>query len=112
VVSEVIVETTLLTVAGACLGLLVGAGGIHLLAGLGADRLPLGAQIAFDGRLASVAFLGAVVLGIALALFIAWFKLRGNPATGIQSETRGGTPSRAAQRLRHDPSQNNNPSLT
>ena len=41
-VSEVVVETTLLTFAGGLLGLAVGAGGIHLLRVLGADRLPLG----------------------------------------------------------------------
>src|SRR5271154_6383778 len=56
-VSEVIVETTLLTIVGGLLGLAVGAGGIHLLRILGADRLPLGNRIAFDARLA---FIGLV----------------------------------------------------
>jgi len=101
IVSEAIVETTLLTVTGAFLGLAAGAGGIRLLAVLGADRLPLGAHIAFDARLAGVAFLGAVVLGIMLAVPIAWFNLRSHLGSAIQSETRGGTASRAAQRLRH-----------
>jgi predicted permease len=41
VVSEVVVETTLLTLAGGLLGLAVGAGGIHLVRMLGADHLPL-----------------------------------------------------------------------
>ena len=101
VVSEVVVETTLLTLAGGLLGLAAGAGGIRLLGVLGADRLPLGSHIAFDARLACVAVLGAVVMGLALAVPIAWFNLRGRLASGIQSETRGGTPSRAAQSLRH-----------
>ena len=59
VVSEVLVETTLLTLTGGLLGLAVGAGGIRLLAVLGAERLPLGAHIAFDARLALVALAGA-----------------------------------------------------
>jgi predicted permease len=101
IVSEVIVETTMLTLAGGVLGLAAGAAGIRLLAVFGADRLPLGSQIAFDGRLAVVAFLGAAVLGIVLALPVAWFALRGHLANAIQSESRGGTASRAAQRLRH-----------
>ncbi len=101
VVSEVIVETTLLTLAGGLLGLAAGAGGIRLLSVLGADRLPLGSHIAFDARLACVAVLGAVVMGLALAVPIAWFNLRGHLTNAIQSETRGGTPSRAAQSLRH-----------
>jgi predicted permease len=101
VVSEAIVETTLLTLAGGLLGLAAGAGGIRALSVLGADRLPLGSHIAFDARLACVAVLGAVIMGLALAVPIAWFNLRGRLTSAIQSETRGGTPSRTAQRLRH-----------
>jgi predicted permease len=101
ILSEIIVETTLLTVAGALLGLCVGAGGIRLLSLLGTDRLPLGSHIAFDLRLACFALLAAVGLGLALAVPIAWFNLRSHLAGSIQSETRGGTTSRAAQTLRH-----------
>ena len=101
VVNEAIVETTVLTLGGGALGLALGAGGIHLLNVLGVDRLPLGAYVAFDARLALAAFAGAVVTGIALAVPIAWLNLRGQPAAALQSETRGGTAGRAAQRLRH-----------
>src|SRR5260370_36459453 len=101
VVREVIVETTLLTLAGGLLGLAAGPGGVRLLSVLGADRLPLGSQIAFNARLACVAVLGAVLMGLALAVPIAWFNLRGHLTSAIQSETRGGMPSRAAQSLRH-----------
>ncbi len=84
VVSEAVVETTLLTLAGGVLGLAAGWGGIHLLAAFGSDRLPLGSRIAFDGRLALVALLGSIALGIALALPAAWwFNLRGHLAIAI-----------------------------
>jgi len=100
-VSEAVVETTSLTLAGGLLGLAAGAGGIHILRVFGAGRLPLGSHIAFDARLECVALLAAVFMGLALAVPIAWFNLRGNLASGIQSETRGGMAGRAAQSLRH-----------
>lgn len=101
IVSEAMVETTLLTLVGGLLGFAVGAGGVRLLAVLGADQLPLGAHIAFDARVGLVALAGAIVMGIVLATPIALFNLRGPLANAIQSETRGGTGSRAAQHLRH-----------
>jgi len=101
VITDVLAETTLLTLAGGLLGLAVGAGGIRLVAALGADRLPFGTHIAFDARLAMVALLAAIVLGIVLAAPIAWFNLRLHPGSALQSETRGGTTGRAAQTLRH-----------
>jgi len=101
VVNEVMVETTLITIAGGLLGLVVGAGGIRLLAALGAEHLPLGSHIAFDARSAAVALTGAIVLGLAISIPIAWYNLRGFSAGALQSESRGGTANRAAQRLRH-----------
>src|SRR5947199_7305550 len=101
VVSQVMVETVLLTVIGGLLGLALGAWGIRLLEVLGADRLPLGAHIAFDGWLASIGLAGAVVLGAVIAVPIAWFNLSTHLAHALQSESRTDTISRAAQRLRH-----------
>jgi putative ABC transport system permease protein len=101
VVRQVMTETVLLTLVGGLLGLVVGAWGIRLLEVLGADRLPLGAHIAFDGWLASLGLVGALVLGVVIAVPIAWFNLGTHLATALQSESRTGTVSRAAQRLRH-----------
>ena len=101
IVSEVVVETTLLTLAGGLLGLAIGAGGIRLVAALGAARLPFGARIAFDARVAAVALAAAVVLGILLAAPIAWFNLRLRPSDVLHSEARGATAGRAVQILRH-----------
>src|SRR5204862_1039710 len=101
VVSQAMVETVLLTFFGGVLGLAVGAWGIRLLEVLGADRLPLGAHIAFDGWLASIGLVGAILLGVAIAVPIAWFNLSSHLAHALQLESRTGTVSRAAQRLRH-----------
>jgi predicted permease len=94
-------EAILLSLIGGLLGLAVGAGGIHLLAVLGVQQLPLGSHIALDGWLALVALIGAVALGIMIALPIAWFNLRSQLTIELHSETRAGTASQAAQRLRH-----------
>ena len=100
VVTHVLVETLLLTVVGGLLGLAVGASGIRLLAVLGADRLPLGAHIAFDGTLAAIGLAGAVLMGVVIAAPIAWFNLRSDPEQALRTESRTGTISGAAQRLR------------
>jgi predicted permease len=101
VISEVLVETTLLTLAGGLLGLAAAAGGIRLLSAFAAERLPLGSHIAFDARLALVALVAAMVLGVLLAAPIAWFNLRRPLGDALQSESRSGTSGHATQTLRH-----------
>jgi predicted permease len=101
VVNQVMVETVLLTALGGLLGLVVGASGIRLLAVLGADRLPLGVRIAFDDRLAVIGLAGAVLLGVVIAVPIVWFHLRSHLENALRSESRTGTVTRGAQRLRH-----------
>ncbi len=101
VVRHVMFETLVLTILGGVLGLVVGALGIRLLGVLGADRLPLGAHIAFDGRLAAVGLAGAVLFGVVIALPIAWFNLHAHLEHALRSESRTGTAGRAAQRLRY-----------
>src|SRR6202045_3265466 len=101
VVRQVVTETVLLTATGGLLGVLVGAWGTHLLQVLGANRLPLGAHIAFDGWLALIGLIGSAVLGVVIAMPIAWFNLRSHLANALQSESRTGTTNRATQRLPH-----------
>ncbi len=101
VVRQVLLETVLLTFAGGLLGLVVGAWGTRLLEILGADRLPLGAHIVFDGTLAALGLVGAILLGAVIAIPLAWFNLSSHLANALQSESRSGTISRAALRLRH-----------
>ncbi len=99
--SEIVVETTLLTFAGGLLGLAVGAAGIQLVRGLGADRLPLGSHVAFDTRLALVGMAASILLGFVLAVPVAWFHLRRHLGNALQSESRGGTSGHGTQVLRH-----------
>jgi len=101
IASEVLVETTLLTMGGGLLGLAVAAGGIRLLSVLGAERLPLGSQIVFNARLAMVALAAAITMGVLLAVPIAWLNLRRPLRDALQSEGRSGTSARTTQSLRH-----------
>jgi len=101
VVKQVMVETILLALVGGMVGLGVGAAGIRLLAVLGIGQLPLGAQVAFDGRLAGMTLFGTIILGIVIAMPVAWFNLRNQLIPALQSDSRGGTTSHGAQRLRH-----------
>src|SRR2546423_3529063 len=101
VVTQVITETVALTFVGGVLGVIVSAWGIRLLEILGASRLQLGARITFDGSLAAIGLVGSLVLGIVIAAPIAWYNLRSHLANALQSESRSGTVSLAAQNLRH-----------
>ncbi len=98
---EVLLETTLLTVMGGLLGLVVGYFGIQLLKTIGAQELPLGANIILDIRVAGIALLGTLVLGIILSIPILWFNLHDHIAPILHSVTRGGTAGKAAQTVRH-----------
>ena len=101
VAGQIVAETLLLTLLGGALGLGVGALGIRSLAVLGVEQLPLGTRVNFDQRLALVAFIGAILLGLAIAIPIIWFTLRGHVAYTLRSESRTGTSDTSTQRIRH-----------
>ncbi len=95
------IETALIAIAGGAIGVGLGAVGLHLFSALGASRLPLGATIALDGRVAATAFAVSLLVGLLLAIPIVWFNLRHRLGAALQSESRSGTASRAAQTVRH-----------
>ncbi len=101
IAGEVALETVLLALGGGLLGLAAGATGVRLLAVLGTEQLPLGAMIVFDTRLALISLAVSIVVGLVLALPIIWFSLHTRLAAVLQAESRGGTVSRAAHRVRH-----------
>jgi ABC-type antimicrobial peptide transport system permease subunit len=70
------VEIMTLVTGAAVVGLLLGASGLRLISMLGAEQLPLGAAIRFDGRLVLAQFLGIgaklCLVGIGFGVAGAW----------------------------------------
>lgn len=100
IVRDVLIETSLISLGGAVLGLLLGSFGIDLLRSLGSDKLPLGATIEFDGRLVLAALVATAATSLFLAAPVVWFHLNTRISTGLQADSRSGTSSRASHRLR------------
>jgi len=101
ILNEVMFETIVLALGGGLLGLLFGSFGIDVLSRLGTGRLPLGGDIALDSRVMLVAFGGSIVVGVLLALPVVFFNSHRRLAPVLHTESRSGTVSRAAQRVRH-----------
>ena len=98
---EVLSETSLLTLGGGLFGALLGSLGIDFLRFIGTNQMPLGSEVVFNAHLALVGLLAALVLGVVLAAPIVWYNLHARLAAALQTETRGGTTTRAALRVRH-----------
>jgi predicted permease len=98
---DAVIETTVIALGGGLLGLLLAAFGIRLFGTLGTNQLPLGSSIQLDARVAAVSIAAALVAGVLLSGPIIWLTGHMGLAHGLQSEGRGGTSGRAAQRLRH-----------
>ena len=69
---QTLIETLLLAVSGAGLGLLVAAWGLPLLDQFSPVRLPAWAALDVNARVASMTFGAVVALGSALAAIVAW----------------------------------------
>jgi len=98
--SQMVVETLCITIAGGVLGVVVGAVGVRLIGVLGVEQLPLGADVALNVRVVAVTLAVAIALGVLIAFPITWLHLRGDLAASLKSETRASTASRAMTRLR------------
>jgi predicted permease len=100
-VGHVVAEMLLLSVCGGTVGTGLGMAGVRLLTLVGADRLPLGASVTFDGRTAALGFAAALAVGSAMAATVSTFLLRSRSLQGLQGTSRSHTAGREAQRLRH-----------
>ncbi len=97
----VMIETVLLSLAAAAVGVPLATAGVGLLGRLGASQLPLGSRIAMHWSDAAAAAAAAVIAGLALGAAIVWHQLRNHAAGALRADPRGGTASRRAQRIRH-----------
>jgi predicted permease len=97
---SVLVETTMLSLAGGALGVAIALAGIRLVRSLGATQFPLGADIMFDHRIANASIVASLVVGVCIALPIIAINRRRSAQLCLQNETRGATASRNVQQLR------------
>jgi predicted permease len=96
-----VTETLLLSITGGLLGLGLGWAGLRGLELLGVDDLPHFGAYILDARVCLAALAASVVTGLVLALPMLWHTVRDNLALALSVESRGGTTTRAAHRLRH-----------
>jgi len=96
-----VTETLLLSLTGGLLGLGLGWAGLRGLELLGVDDLPHFGAYTLDVRVCLVALAASVVTGLVLALPMLWHTVQDNLALALSVESRGGTTTRAAHRLRH-----------
>jgi predicted permease len=96
-----VTETLVLALAGGLLGLGLGWAGLHGLETLGVNDLPHFGTYSLDPYVCLVALAASLLVGLLLALPMLWNTLRDNLALALSVESRGGTTTRAAHRLRH-----------
>jgi len=82
-------------------GIVAGAAGVRAIALLGVDRLPLGASVALGWRPIVATLVGAIVVGLLVALPAALHHLHASISTTLRSESRSGTSSVAMNRWRN-----------
>ena len=99
--AQILIETSLISLAGGSIGIVAAVVGIRLLELFGVDALPMSSSITFNGRSALAALLVSCGVGVLIATPIIWLHLRDRTNVRLQGETRGGTVSRSVQRLRH-----------
>jgi predicted permease len=96
-----IAETLVLSLAGGLLGLGLGWAALRGLEFLGVNDLPHFGEYTLDPTVCAAALAASVLIGLLLALPMLWSVVRDNLALALSVESRGGTTTRAAHRLRH-----------
>lgn len=97
---QVVVESLVLVLAGCGLGLLAGLGGLRLLARLGVERIPRGAEISLDLPVVVATLPAAIAIGVALGTIPALRLFRGNLHGYFRQDARTGSAGRRATAAR------------
>jgi predicted permease len=97
---QVITETTLLSVTGGVLGVLLGWWGLRAIGSLELDDLPRGHEIALDWVSAAVVLGTAIGVGLIIGVVPAARLFRMNLNSALREEGRGGTSGRGTNLLR------------
>jgi predicted permease len=93
---QLLTESLVLAAAGGVLGALAGVGGVRLLAGLGTDKLPRGADIAVNGGVLAFTAGVAILTGMVFGILPVYHLLRRDLDAVFRAGERGGTADRRA----------------
>jgi predicted permease len=95
-----IAETLVLSFAGGVLGLGLCWSGLRGLQSLGINQLPHFSAYRLDAVVCAVAIAASVLMGLLMAAPTLWHIFNGGLVSGLSVESRSGTTTRSAQRLR------------
>src|SRR5579883_3139721 len=93
---QLLTESLVLAAAGGLLGALAGMGGVHLLASLGSDKLPRGADISVSGGVLAFTAGVAILTGLIFGSLPVYHLLRRDLDAVFRAGERGGTADRRA----------------
>ena len=96
VARQLVVESVVLALAGGGLGLAAGAGGLKILAGLGLDAIPRGAEVGLDATVVLWTLGVSLGLGVVFGLIPVVQVLRQDLSSIFRQEGRTGSSSRGA----------------
>ena len=97
---QLVVESSLLALVSALVGLLVGYGVLQLLGTLSLSEIPRGSEVRLDGVVVAFTLGVAVLLGVVIGLIPVANVLPANLTTVLREEGRSGTAGRGARTLR------------
>ncbi len=97
---QLLTESTLLSLAGGCVGLVLAAIGLRVLRGLALPAIPSYADLSLDVGAVVVTSCVALAAGIAFGLGPALSVRRADPQATLRGESRGATESPRSRRLR------------
>lgn len=101
IVREVLIQSTLLGLTGGVLGMLLAAGGIHLLRVFGPGQIPRLAEIGLNAWVLGFAVLAALVTSLASGLLPALQSAKVNLQDALRDSDRGSAGSRRQHRIRN-----------
>lgn len=97
---QLLTETTLLSVSGGVLGLILGWQALRLVPALGLDEMPRGFAIGLDPVSTAIILAGSLVVGLLIGLMPVWRLWRLNVNQSLREEGRSGTAGRSTSLLR------------
>jgi predicted permease len=100
VARQLVIESVVLTMASALIGLGIGYGALSLLGALNIQDLPRGNEIRMDGIVIAYTLGVAALIGVVLGLIPVMNILPANLTSVLREEGRGGTAGRGARTLR------------